>query len=75
MNPYEIRLELLKLARGILADEKSIEMQSASETWQAQVAYIEKTGTWKVPDFPTVIPVTTDDVLKEAEKLNKFVSG
>jgi hypothetical protein len=75
MNPYEIRLELLKLARGVLADEKSIEMQAASETWQAQVAYAEKTGTFKVPEFPTVVPVTTDDVLREADKLNKFVSG
>jgi len=74
MNPYEIRLELLKLARDILSDSKSIEIQKESETWNAHISFCDKNST-EVPPFPVIDSITTFDVLKEAVKLNKFVSG
>lgn len=63
MNPYEIRLELLKLSRDILLDENSSRIQQLQMEW-------EKTQ----GPFPELPFASVDDVIQTAEKLNAFIS-
>lgn len=66
MNPYEIRLELLKLARDILHDENSNKIQQLQVEWENNH---KKTET-----FPELPFSTVDDIIRNAEKLNVFIS-
>jgi len=62
-TPYEIRTELLRLAYDICI------MQSQAETCKQQTEVL----CTQVTAYPTSAP-TTDQIIKEAEKLNEFVS-
>ena len=75
-TPYEIRLELLKLANEILTtpvhvkrDSAMKEYQSSRETYPGEVGPRNPLPFPVLPEFPT-----TEDILREAEKLNDFVS-
>jgi hypothetical protein len=57
-TPYEIRLDLLELAFGILKGQKEAECAEEATSPDAKIT--------KAP--------TTEEVLAEAEKLNSFVS-
>lgn len=67
LNPYEVRLETLKLAQ-IQAHEK----WSADWAKAAKQAEINENASLltEVPDYPT-----TDMILEDASKLRKFVDG
>jgi hypothetical protein len=75
-TPYEIRLELLKLATEILqtpvhqkrADLMN-EYMSDRECHQAQHEPASRPEFPNLPDYPT-----TADIIAEADKLNQFVS-
>jgi hypothetical protein len=61
-TPYEIRLELLQLAKDILMAKHSV-----ADNW----------GTENLGDASSFAPKTaptTEEVIAEAEKLNQFVS-
>ena len=64
MNPYEIRLELLKLSRDILLDENTNKTQQLQLEW-------ERT---KSNPFPNLPFASADDIIQIAEKLNAFIS-
>jgi hypothetical protein len=66
MNPYEIRLELLKLARDILQDENSNKIQQLQVEWE--------NNNKKTETFPELHFSTADDIIRTAEKLNGFIS-
>jgi hypothetical protein len=68
MNPFEIRLELLKLAQQIENERAMSERIRLENDWQM----IRENDT-KIP-FPTVPVVSVEDVIKAAETLNAFVS-
>ena len=68
MNPFEIRLELLKLAQQIENERVMSERIRLENDWQM----IRENDT-KIP-FPTVPVVSVEDVIKAAETLNAFVS-
>ena len=68
MNPFEIRLALLKLAQEIENERAMNERIRPENDWQM----IRENDT-KIP-FPTVPTVSVDDVIKAAETLNAFVS-
>lgn len=65
MNPFEIRLELLKLAQQIESERVMSERIRLENDWHA--------GSNKDP-FPIMPTVSVDDVIKTAETLNAFVS-
>jgi hypothetical protein len=74
MTPFEIRLELLKMARDLLVDEFNSQKQSLIENWQVQVESAKISGLESpaypiLPNFPT-----ENDVVVKAETLNYFVS-
>jgi hypothetical protein len=67
MNPFEIRLELLKLAQHIENERVMAERIRLENDWHAV------RDNMKIP-FPTVPTVLVEDVIKAAEALNAFVS-
>jgi len=67
MNPFEIRLELLKLAQQIENERAMGERIRLENDWHSI------RDDMKIP-FPTVPVVSVEDVIKAAETLNAFVS-
>lgn len=66
-TPYEIRLELLQLAKDRASEEHRSEWEKAAKRAELE----ESTQSLnEVPEYPTV-----DKLLLEAEKLKKFVDN
>jgi hypothetical protein len=68
-TPYEIRLDILKLANEVLATPVHHKSQSLIQEYHAMISSNKDVSFPELPSFPT-----TEDILAEAEKLNKFVS-
>ena len=78
-TPYEIRLELLKLAKDSLYDPVFQKRQNLMDEFHSKrEVFVGMTGPTEeqlalkfpvMPDFPS-----TDDIVAQAEKLNQFVS-
>lgn len=73
-TPYEIRLELLHMAQSILSEQVRIK----NETLLTRVSTLNKNSISmnnKVPeDFEFFPAPSTEDIIKEASLLNKFIS-
>jgi len=74
MTPYEIRLELLKMAKDLLTDNFHSTKDSLQQEWFTQVESAKIAGTTS-PEMPA-LPVypNEDEIVKRAEVLNQFVS-
>lgn len=68
-TPYEIRLDLLKLANEILLQPVFQKRSALEMEWGAKREHNPAEPFPIMPDFPT-----TSQVMEEAEKLNRFVS-
>lgn len=66
-NTSMIRLELLKLAQSILFDTVITQRQQLENDWNINVE--------DITDFPELPIITTEQIIEEATKLNKFVFG
>ena len=75
MTPFEIRLELLKMAKDMLYDEYFGTRECISNNWQMQCETARHKGEIppEHPGFPT-IPSETD-IITKAHALNGFVSN
>jgi hypothetical protein len=74
MTPYEIRLELLKMAKDMLTDDYHTRRDSLQQQWHTQVDAAKIAGTAS-PDFPALPAFPTEEeIVKKAEALNQFVS-
>lgn len=74
MNPFEIRLELLKMARASLELAYFQDNDYKQRKWEMAYDYAKHCG-HAMPEKPAPIPFpTTEEVMIEAEKLYKFVS-
>ena len=76
-TPYEIRLDLLKLANEILTtpvhsgrDSLMQKFHASRETFVGETAPREPMAFPELPQFPS-----SEDILKEAEKLKAFIDG
>jgi hypothetical protein len=74
MTPFEIRLELLKMAKDMLLEDFHSKKDYLSNNWQMQVESAKVAGTSipTHPDLPTF--PQESDIIKKAEALNGFVS-
>lgn len=74
MTPYEIRLELLKMAQGMLTDDYMFKRTAVENQWTVQVeaAKIAGTESPRLPDLPPY--PSEEEIIKKAETLNGFVS-
>lgn len=70
LNPYEIRLEILKLAQSTLTEKAHSIRQSLMDKYFGEK---EINPSVAFPDLPKM--PTTEDVIAEAKKLNDFVSN
>lgn len=68
-TPYEIRLDLLRLAKESLFEPYYQERSALEQQWHATHAIEPGTPYPKMPSAPT-----SEDVIAEAKKLNEFVS-
>jgi len=74
MTPYEIRLELLKMAKDMLEQDYHAKREGLQQQWHTQVDAAKIAGT-QSPEFPALPPFPTEDeIVKKAEALNQFVS-
>jgi hypothetical protein len=74
MTPFEIRLELLKMAKDMLTEEYFGKREQISNDWQVKVENARHAGA-QPPDHPgfSAYPSETD-VITKAAALNSFVS-
>lgn len=74
MTPFEIRLELLKMARDMLEQDYYAEREKVSNVYavECDVAKIHGQAVPKHPGFPPYPSET--DIIKKATELNVFVS-
>jgi hypothetical protein len=70
-TPYEIRFDLLQLAREILSQPIYEEVNARKEKWHGLSDALRNTTEY--PTMPT-FPSSTE-IISKAEELNKFVSG
>jgi hypothetical protein len=73
-TPYELRFDILKMARELAAEEFYIKRDQILEQWRSACHNAESVGANhpempKIPDFPSA-----QDIMKLAESLNVFVS-
>jgi len=74
MTPFEIRLELLKMAKDMLTDQYYGQREVISNGWQTQIETSRLKGETPpthpgFPDFPN-----ESEIIKKATELNNFVS-
>ena len=74
MTPFEIRLELLKMAQNMLEQDYFGKRESISNDWQVKVDNARHAGQHppEHPGFPAY--PTEADIIAKAHTLNGFVS-
>ncbi len=80
-NGYEIRLELLKMAKEMLEQDWHAQREITQTFWEQEVnlAQIKAQGrdslVDKIPQAPTFKPFPTEEeIIKKAKVLNEFVA-
>ena len=75
MTPFEIRLELLKMAREMLSEEYYGKREVVSNDWSTKVEVAKHAGQ-PAPDHPgfPAYPLETE-IIAKAQILNGFVSN
>jgi len=74
MTPFEIRLELLKMAKDMLTEEYYGKREQVSSDWSVKVEVAKLNG-GTIPDHPGMPAYPTEiDIIKKATELNGFVS-
>jgi hypothetical protein len=74
MTPFEIRLELLKMAKDMLVEEYHGKKEQVSQDWQVRVENARHAGAVP-PEHPAMPAYPTEaDVVAKATQLNGFVS-
>jgi hypothetical protein len=75
MTPFEIRLELLKMAKDMLNDEYYGKREVISNDWATKVESAKVNG-GTIPDHPGFPAIPSEhDIIAKAQVLNGFVSN
>ena len=75
MTPFEIRLELLKMARDMLYDDYNAQRDRLSQDWNVKCDTAKAKG--EVPPEHPALPTipSEQDIINKAMTLNGFVSN
>jgi hypothetical protein len=74
MSPFQIRLELLKMAKELLMEEYFAKRDQSINTWNIQVEEAKVNGT-PSPAHPEAPQIPDEvEIIKRATALNGFVS-
>lgn len=75
LTPFEIRLELLKMAKDMLADDYYGKREQISNDWQTKVDSAKING-GTIPDHPGFPAYPSEiEIIAKAQVLNGFVSN
>ena len=78
-TPFELRFDLLDMAKDILTERMMGERMRLENDWQSEreLAYIaaQNKKPFKVPSFPNMPVLSEDEIISMAAKLNEFVSN
>jgi hypothetical protein len=73
-TPYELRLEMLQMAKDYLDRQYELATSATMSAWHENLEFAKKISQ-KVepPKFPTIYSI--DEMTKLADQFNQFVSG
>jgi hypothetical protein len=75
LTPFEIRLELLKMAKDMLTEDYYGKREQVSQDWQMKVESARLNG-GSIPDHPGYPAYPTEaEIVAKAQQLNGFVSN
>lgn len=75
LTPFEIRLELLKMAQGLLLEEYHSNKDRLTNEWHVKVESAKLNGQ-VIPEHPAYPTYPTEnDIITKAQTLNGFVSN
>ena len=75
MSPFEIRLELLKMAKEMLVEDYYTKKEQITNNWSTQCDQAKQTGT-PLPEHPAMPAYPTEqEIISKAQTLNGFVSN
>jgi hypothetical protein len=76
MTPFEIRLELVKIAKDMLSEEYCFKRNTLEQEWHYEVSSALNANNAtppKPPAFPKYF--SEDEIIKKASRLNEFISS
>ena len=74
MNPFQLRLELLKMAKDMLEQDYFAQREKVSNEYAAKCDSAKINGQ-PIPEHPGFIPFPSEtEIIKKATELNSFVS-
>jgi hypothetical protein len=75
MSPFEIRLELLKMAKEMLVEDYYTKKEQITNNWSTQVDAAKQSGA-PLPEHPAMPAYPTEqEIITKAHSLNGFVSN
>ena len=75
MTPFEIRLELLKMAKDMLYDSYNAERDKITQDWNIKCDTAKSKGEVP-PEHPALPAIPSEtDIINKAQTLNGFVSN
>ena len=75
LTPFEIRLELLKMAKELLLEDFNSSKERLINEWQVKVESAKLNGQ-AIPEHPAFPTYPTEsDIIAKAQALNGFVSN
>lgn len=75
LTPFEIRLELLKMAKDLLLESYHSEKDRLQQEWHVKVDVAKLNGQ-AIPDHPAFPTYPSEtDIINKAQSLNGFVSN
>ena len=75
LTPFEIRLELLKMAKELLMEDYLSNKERLTTEWQVKVESAKLNGQ-TIPDHPAFPSYPSEtDIINKAQALNGFVSN
>lgn len=75
MTPFEIRLDLLKMAKEMLEQEYHTQREKIVTEWQIKVEASKINGN-AIPEHPALPPYPSEtEIITKAQALNVFVSN
>ena len=74
-NGYEIRLELLKMAKELLEQDWHAHRDIVMTDYHTKVTFAQGSGSTLVPTPPTFKPFPSEEeIIKKAKTLNEFIN-
>jgi hypothetical protein len=75
LTPFEIRLELLRMAKDLLLEDYHANKDRLQQEWHVKVESAKLNGQ-QIPDHPPFPTYPTEnDIINKAQTLNGFVSN